>query len=147
MKIKLEDADIDEIEIIIRGNISDERVSHLVSILKENKVTSKIILFDETKEVLEDINNVLYFEVSDRKTYAIINNTKYISRYTLLELLNMFANKGVIQISKSVLVNINHVKSLEAEFSGNYVITLKQNEKLIVSRLYMKDFRKAIMKL
>ncbi len=147
MKIKLEDADIDEIEITIRGNIKDKTVSDLVSILKENKIASKIILFDEEKEILADIKEVLYFEISNRKTYASLENKKLLSKYSLSEILSLFSNQGIIQISKSLLVNINHVKSLEAEFSGNYLITLKGDEKLVVSRLYMKEFRKAIMRL
>ncbi len=47
MKIKLEDVESSEIEVIIRGNIADEKVLHIVNLLKSNSITTKIILHDE----------------------------------------------------------------------------------------------------
>ncbi len=145
MKIKLEDADISEIEITIRGNLADKNIQHLISVLKENKLTSKILLFAEEKEILVDAGDILYFEVQERKTFAQTINGRYLCRHTLQEILSLFNNQGIVQISKSSLVNIKYVKFLESEFSGNYIITLKNDEKLMVSRFFMKDFRKAIL--
>ncbi len=145
MKIKLEDANIEEIEITIRGNIAHESVQNLIRILKENNLTSKISLFENSKEVFLDIKEIAYFEVIERKVYAKTKDKKYFCKHSLTEILDVFKNQGVTQIGKSILVNIDYVKYLEAEFSGNYIITLKNNEKLLVSRFYMKDFRKAIL--
>ncbi len=145
MKIKLEDADIEEIEITIKGNLAKKEVQQLISVLKESKITSKILLIDEEKEMLADINEILYFEISDRKTIAHTINGQFICRYSLAEILDLFKNQGIVQIGKSLLVNIKYVKFLEAEFSGNYVITLENNIKLMVSRFFMKEFRKAIL--
>ncbi len=145
MKIKLEDVENSEIEITIKGNLADEKVKHIINLLKSSSVTTKIILFSQEKEILTDISEVLYFEVSSRKVYAKINDTKLVCKYSLLEVLAMFKNRGIVQIGKSLLVNVNFVKSIQAEFSGNYIITLKNDEKLLVSRFYMKEFRNAIM--
>lgn len=145
MKIKLEDIENSEIEVIIRGNIADEKVQHIIKLLKSNSITTKILLQDNEKEVLTDITDVLYFETINRKTYANTLSGKLICKYSLSEILSMFKLRGITQIGKSLLVNVHYVKSLEAEFSGNYVITLKNNEKLLVSRFYMKDFRNTIM--
>ncbi len=145
MKIKLEDIESDEIEVIVRGNIADEKIQHIISLLKSNSITTKILLQDEEKEILTDIIEVLYFEIIERKVYANTLNSKLICKYSLSEISSMFKSRGITQIGKSLLVNINHVKSLEAEFSGNYIVTLKNNQKLLVSRFYMKDFRNTIM--
>ena len=145
MKIILEDSTNEELEIIIRGDISNKNVAHIISLLKGSNVTSKIILFDDSKEILVDISDIAYFEVINRKNFAKISNGKYICKYSLAEISTMFKKHGITQIAKSILVNVNHVKSLEAEFSGKYIINLKNNEKLIASRFYMKDFKNAIM--
>ena len=145
MKIKLEDIESNEIEVIIRGNIADEKIQHIVSLLKSNSTTTKILLQDDEKEILTDIVDILYFETIERKVYASTSNDKLICRYSLSEISSMFKSRGITQIGKSLLVNVNHVKSLESEFSGNYVITLKNDQKLVVSRFYMKDFRNLIM--
>ncbi len=145
MKIVLEDSDNKEIEITIKGDITSEKVGHIISLLKSSNISSKIIVFDEEREMLLNISNIYYFEIIDRRTFAITNNGRYICKYTLMELFSLFKSQGIVQIGKSVLVNINHIKSLEAEFSGNYVVNLSNNEKVIASRFFMKDFRKAIM--
>ena len=145
MKIKLENVENDEIEVIIRGNIVDEKVQHIIRLLKSNSITTKILLQDEEKEILTDMSDVLYFETVERKVYASTSKGKLLCRYSLSELLSMFKSRGITQIGKSLLVNVNHVRVLEAEFSGNYVVTLTNNQKLVVSRFYMKDFRNTIM--
>lgn len=145
MKIILEDIESDDIEVTIKGNIADSRVQNLLTILKESNVTSKIIVFDEEKEILVKISEILYFEVTDRRVFAVISTDRYLCRYTLSELVKLFKGQGVVQIGKSLLVNVHHVKSLEAEFSGNYMVSLGDGVKLVASRFYMKEFRKVIM--
>ncbi len=145
MKIILEDTKNSEIEIVIKGDILDSKVQHIISLLSESSVSSKIILYDDLTEVLMDISEISYFEVVARKTFAVANNKRYVTRNNLAELLSLFGGYGICQIGKSVIVNINHVKSLEAEFSGNYTIRLKNGEKIIASRFYMKNFRKMVM--
>ncbi len=145
MKITLEDAKSEQIEVIIRGDITDGRIQHIVALLKGGSISSKIILFEEAKEILTDIGDIYYFEVSGRKTMAATAKNKYICKQTLSEISALFRGQGIVQVGKSLLLNIHHVKSLEAEFSGNYVVNLANGHRLIVSRFYMKDFRKAIM--
>ncbi len=145
MKIKLEDLDSDEIEVIIRGDIADDKIQHLISLLKSTNITSKILLQAKDKEILVDINEIMYFETIDRKNYACTVNEKLVTKYSLNEILLMYKSRGITQIGKSLLVNVNYVKFLEAEFSGNYTLTLKNEEKLLISRFYMKDFRNTIM--
>lgn len=145
MKIILEDIESNEIEVTIKGNISDTRVQHLIAVLREGNITSKIMLYDDEKEILAKVDEILYFEVSDRRVFAIANENRYLCKYTLSELSKLFKSQGITQIGKSLLVNVHHVKSLEAEFSGNYVVSLDNGEKLVASRFYMKEFRNAIM--
>ncbi len=145
MKITLEDVPGTETEVIIRGNIADNKVQHIIALLKSSNVSSKLIVYDESTEVLTDITEVYYFETTDRKTWAITKKGKYMCKYTLSEISAMFRTQGIVQIGKSILVNIHHVSSLSAEFSGNYVVSLSDGSKLLASRFYMKEFRNAIM--
>ncbi len=145
MKIILEDADTEEVSITIRGNIADEKVQNIINLLKSSSISSKIIVYTGDKEILINISEIEYFTVLDRRVFAFSNKNKYECRYSLSELVSLFKNQGIVQIGKSLLVNINFVKSLEAEFSGNYYVTMNDNTRLIASRFYMKEFRKAIM--
>ncbi len=145
MKIILEDSTNEEIEIIIKGNVASTKVQHLLSLLKQSNVSTKIIVFEDSKEILINVSEIHYFSVESRKIYGIIGKNKYLCKQNLSDILSLFKNQGICQISKSLLVNINFVKSLEAEFSGNYTVMLKDGSKLTASRFYMKEFRNAIM--
>ncbi len=145
MKITLEDIPGNETEVIIRGNIADSKVQHIIALLKSSNVSSKLIVYDESTEVLIDINEVYYFETTDRKAWVVTEKGKYICKYTLSEISAMFRSHGIVQIGKSLLVNIHHVSSLSAEFSGNYIVSLSNESSLLASRFYMKEFRNAIM--
>ena len=51
-----------------------------------------------------------------------------------------------IQISKNNAVNIYEVQSVETNIGGNLLIKLSTNEKLVVSRRYIKAFKEYLGK-
>ena len=73
----------------------------------------------------------------------VINRLKFdCPKERLKEILSAFS---FAQINKSTLVNINFVKSIQAEFSGNYLIKLKDSKDVLtVSRKYFKEFKDQI---
>ncbi len=83
--------------------------------------------------------------VEDRKTFVVIEDRHYHIKYNLSEILNLFQNQGMVQIGKSLLVNVNHVRTLESELNGNYILTLSDQSTLVASKFYMKEFRNAIL--
>lgn len=145
MKLIIEEANCDDIEVTIKGKIKSPKVQKLISFIKTISGSSKLILWDDKKEVVTNIREIYYFTTYNRHIYAKISTHRLICKYTLSEILTIFESYGIKQISKSTVININHIKSLEAEFSGNYLITMDNGEKIIVSRFYMKNLRKAIM--
>ena len=69
----------------------------------------------------------------------------YEARQKLYELKEQLPSRNFAQINKSVLVNINCVRSIQAEFSGNYRLKLKnRKESLTISRKYFKEFKDKI---
>lgn len=66
-------------------------------------------------------------------------------RKKLYEIKQLLNARSFAQINKSVIVNINCVKSIQAEFSGNYRLKLKnRKETLTISRKYFKEFKDQI---
>lgn len=145
MKLTIEETNCDEIEVIVKGKINNPKVQTLISFINTISVSSKVILWDDEKEILTNLSEIYYFTTHNRHICAKTMNQQLICKYTLNELSKIFENYGITQISKSTLVNVHHIKSLEAEFSGNYLITLSNGEKIMASRFYMKNLRKAIM--
>ena len=144
MKIKLESAELPETEVIIRGDVTGEEVVALLQFLKKRN-SGKLILYKEEEQFLVDADEIVYIEVSGSKVYAYTKQETYEAKQKLYEIKELLSARSFAQISKSVIVNINCVKSIQAEFSGNYRCKLKnRKESLTISRKYFKEFRDCI---
>ena len=144
MKIKLESAELPETEVIIRGDVTSEEVVSLLQLLKKRN-SGKLILYKEEEQYIMDADEIVYVEVSDNKVYAYTKQDTYEAKQKLYELKELLGGRSFAQINKSVIVNIDCVKSIQAEFSGNYRLKLKnRKESLTISRKYFKEFRDRI---
>lgn len=144
MKITLEQADLLETEITIRGNIASEEISNLLQILGK-KGSDKVLLYKDDEQFIIDFNEIIYLETYGNRVNAYTETDVYESKLKLYELKELFENSSFAQINKSTLVNINYVKSIQAEFSGNYLIKLKNHkDTLTISRKYFKEFKNQI---
>ena len=87
----------------------------------------------------------MYLETAGSRVNVHTKSETYESRQKLYELMEQLRPLAFVQISKSTIVNIDFVKSIQAEFSGNYLIKLKnRNEKLTLSRKYFREFKERI---
>ena len=144
MKIKLESAELPETEVIIRGDVTSEEVVSLLQLLKKRN-SGKLILYKEEEQYIMDADEIVYVEVSDNKVYAYTKQDTYEAKQKLYEIKELLSGRSFAQINKSVIVNINCVKSIQAECSGNYRLKLKnRKESLTISRKYFKEFRDRI---
>ena len=144
MKITLESAELPETEVIIRGDVTSEEVVSLLQLLKKRN-SGKLILYKEEEQYIMDADEIVYVEVSDNKVYAYTKQDTYEAKQKLYEIKELLGGRSFAQINKSVIVNINCVKSIQAEFSGNYRCKLKnRKESLTISRKYFKEFRDRI---
>ncbi len=142
MKISLEQAGNNELEVIIRGDIQSAEAINLVSVLGSASAFGKILLQGEDESILCNPADIIYFESSAGKTYAATENGTYEVREKLYELSDSLKAKGFIQINKSTIVNINFVQSISAEFSGNYTAKIKKTgDTLVISRKYFNSFK------
>lgn len=144
MKIKLESAELPETEVIIRGDVTGDEVVSLLQLLKKRN-SGKLLLYKEEEQHIVDANEIVFVEVSGSKVYAYTKLETYEVKQKLYELKDLLSAQAFAQINKSVIVNINCVKSIQAEFSGNYRIKLKnRKESLTISRKYFKEFKDQI---
>lgn len=144
MKIKLESAELQETEVIIRGDVTSEEVTSLLQLLRKRN-SGKLILYKEEEQYIVDDNEIVFVEVSGSKVYAYTKLETYEAKQKLYELKETLSAQSFAQINKSVIVNINCVRSIQAEFSGNYRIKLKnRKETLTISRKYFKEFKDRI---
>lgn len=144
MKIKLESAVLDETEVIIRGDVASQEVASLLQMLGKRN-TGKILLYKQEEQCILNADEIVFLEVQDSRVYAYTKLDTYETKQKLYELKEQLPSRNFVQINKSVIVNINCVKSIQAEFSGNYRLKLKnRKDVLTISRKYFKEFKDSI---
>ena len=80
---------------------------------------------------------IYYFETVDQKVFVYCKNEVYEIRSRIYELEEMLAGKDFFRASKSVLLNLNVIKSLSPAFNGRFEAVLKNGEHVIISRQYV----------
>ncbi len=144
MKITFEPSDSQETEVVIKGDMASPEVASLLQFLGK-KNSGKLILFKEDEQFVVDTAEIVFAETSANKINIYTDNDVYESKQKLYELMETLEAFNFVQINKSTIVNIDCVKSIQAEFSGNYCIKLKnRKEVLTVSRSYFKKFKESI---
>lgn len=146
MKIIIEPEELEEPEIIIRGRSDSPQVRQLLELLGGSECIVQIPLYAGEKEYFFKPEEIAYFLAEGGRVNAYLGSGVYEARGRLYELARQLRHKGFIQINKSTVINTAMVAFVEVEFSGNYTAFLKDGKtKLVISRNYMRDFRRYIM--
>jgi DNA-binding LytR/AlgR family response regulator len=136
MKITIEDLpDGGEDEIIIRCKQVDEHLLKLVYALKAGQEKLTVTRGTDILQVMP--KEVFYFEAVDNKVFLYLEKDVYETKQKLYELEERFRGTDFVRVSKSVILNLSKVKSLSPAFNGRFEATMKNCEKLIVSRAYV----------
>jgi DNA-binding LytR/AlgR family response regulator len=144
MKITLEPAELREVEVIIRGDAADPEVAQLLKLLG-NRTSGRLMVNREEEQFVLDTAQIVFLETADNRVLVHTAAETYESKQKLYELMDQLGHRSFVQVSKSTIVNLNYVKSIQAEFSGNYLIKLKnRKEKLTLSRKYFREFKERI---
>lgn len=88
--------------------------------------------------------NILYFESVDNRTFVYTSKDVLEVRQKLYELEDILSEKDFIRISKSVIVNINQIVSLKPELNRTLLATMRNGERLSVSRKYVPDVKRLL---
>lgn len=140
MKLVIEQSlDCKETEIKITCGLMDDRLERLI---EQIKLYSFSVMAEKDGITIPiPLENIYFFESVDNKTFLYLDKDVYRCDKRLYELENLFENTVFVRISKSCIINTSVVVSVRAQFSGRLEATLKNKEKLIVSKHYTKDFR------
>lgn len=143
MKITIEDRpDGGEDEIIIRCKHVDEHLLKLVYAIKTGQ--EKLTATKGTDIVQVMPKEIFYFEAVDNKVFLYLEKDVYETKQKLYELEERFRGTDFVRVSKSVILNLSKVKSLSPAFNGRFEATMKNGEKLIVSRAYVPALKEKL---
>ncbi len=147
MKVTFESAEVQETEVLIKGELTSPDVEALLDFIKglSSNTNKKLLLFREDEQFLLSPSEIIYIEASGNKVEVKTLTGTYDSKKKLYELKEQLNSEPFAQINKAMLVNIDFVKSVQAEFSGNYSLRLKSGKEILtISRKYFKEFKSKI---
>lgn len=133
------DLEEDYVEIHV-GALSDEVIRLSEFIENKRSVITGIDEFDRI--VLIDEADIVALHAENKWCRIYTDTADYTCRKRLYEIDNMLS-KDFMRISKSIIVNLQKIKNVEAVFSGMLLLHMKNGSKEYVSRTYlpkMKEF-------
>ena len=83
-----------------------------------------------------DASEILYIDTVDKKTFLYTKSEVYETSLRLYELEESLLASDFFRAGKSSIINFRKIKSLRSDIDGRVIVTMENNEKLIVSRQY-----------
>jgi len=100
--------------------------------------TQKIIFYKDDTEYFIPLSDILFFETDDNKVYAHSYDNFYEVKYKLYELESIIPFY-YCRVSKSAIINLRAIYSLEKSFSGASTASFSKSKKTVhISRHYYK---------
>lgn len=143
MKIRINDRpDIQEIEVIINCVADDPLVNKIISAL--NTVDAKLLCRRQGEIFQLGLADILYIESVDRKTFLYTEEQVYETDRRLYELEDYLKDHSFFRTSKATIINLRRTKSIRPEIGARLLLTMDNQEKIIVSRQYAGSIKHAL---
>jgi len=89
------------------------------------------------------LTQIYYIETVDKRTFVYTKDSCFESKSRLYELEEKLGTYYV-RISKSMIVNLRKLRNVSAEPGGRMVAVLLNNERVIISRSYVKEIKRRL---
>ena len=141
MKVNVDiSPDYKEPFVVIHTDKVTDEIQRIIDVcgMSDSPVTA---LQNEEDIVVLQPKDIYMIRVEDGDTVIYGAKQKYRSRKRLYELASQLG-KQFMQISKTTLINLSYMDSIEPGFSGTLLLKLKNGNKDYVSRKYLPEFKK-----
>ena len=89
------------------------------------------------------LTQIYYIESVDKRTYVYTKGDCYESRDRLYELEEKLGT-WFVRISKAMIVNLRKIRNVSAEPGGRMTAVLLNDERVIISRSYVKELKRRL---
>lgn len=125
--------------VIYTSQMTDE-IQRLLEVFGNSESPITALLNEEDLIILQP-KDIYMVRVENGDTIIYGEQKKYRSRKRLYEL-GQQLGKQFMQISKSTLINLSYMDSIEPGFSGTLLLKLRNGCKDYVSRTYLPELKK-----
>lgn len=141
MKVSIDiSAEYKEPFAVIHTDKVTPEIQRVIDVLGTSETPVTAFQNEEDIVVLQP-KDIYMIRVEDGDTIIYGARSQYRSRKRLYELAEQLG-KQFMQISKTTLINLSYMDSIEPGFSGTLLLKLKNGSKDYVSRKYLPEFKK-----
>ena len=141
MKVSIDiSAEYKEPFAVIHTDKVTAEIQRVIDVLGTSETPVTAFQNEEDIIVLQP-KDIFMVRVEDGDTIIYCARNQYRSRKRLYELAEQLG-KQFMQISKTTLINLSYMDSIEPGFSGTLLLKLKNGSKDYVSRKYLPEFKK-----
>lgn len=141
MKVSIDiSAEYKEPFAVIHTDKVTSEIQRVIDVLGTSETPVTAFQNEEDIVVLQP-KDIFMIRVEDGDTIIYGARSQYRSRKRLYEIAEQLG-KQFMQISKTTLVNLSYMDSIEPGFSGTLLLKLKNGSKDYVSRKYLPEFKK-----
>lgn len=140
MKVVIElDEELDEECIVIKCRRLDDNIVSIQKLLTDECNGERdILLYKGDKSYYVPLSKILFFETENKHIWAHTASDMFETEYKLYELEELLPGY-FMRISKSTIVNLNHIYSITKNITSSSVIEFNECHKQVyVSRNYYK---------
>lgn len=142
MKVNIDiSPDYDEPYVVIYTNQVTDEIQRIADIFSGSSISMITATQNEEDLIVLRPDEIYMVRIENGETVIYGKEQKYYSRKRLYELQQQLGRQ-FMQISKSTLVNLSYMESIEPGFSGTLLLKLKNGCKDYVSRKYLSMFKK-----
>lgn len=129
----------DEINIIIESSNQNNEIKKFIKYINDYELNSnRKVIVSKDYELLEiEFEEIILFYSDKKNNYCRTRNGEYKIKSKLYEIEKMDIN--LIRISKSCIINVNHVENFYVGETGKIIVRLDDKTEEIVSRRKLRD--------
>ena len=143
MKININiDNRFTETEITINCGQMSEELEKVIATLRI--LDFKITGTKNNQVYILEASKILYIDTVDKRTFLYTKTDIYETNLKLYRLEELLSSSDFFRASKSCIINFNCIKSLRSDIAGRIIVTMENDEKLIVSRQYSSFIKKKL---
>ena len=143
MDVEIEKVGTQEREmVLIRCHAVTEEIREIESFVKSRQGMLTGVKDSNQYEIA--VQDIYYIESVDGRTFLYTKEQTYETSYRIYELEDRLKSRYFLRISKSMLLNLMKIRSIQPALNGRFTAVLQSGEEVIISRSYVKGLKAAL---
>ena len=142
MKLRLEEISKGQEEVLVRYRQMNATIQAICDLVQ--KPDKKLLVSSDGNQQYMLIDDFLYFEGIDGKTFAYKEDSVYQVHHSLKDLVQTYQDRGFFRAAKALVLNLYRIERFKSQSFGRIEAILDNGEKVIISRKYAAKLRQLL---